>query len=166
MAVAWVDAVMDRGDLRSAWRLTDPPLCLVLVQHWIASHEGDPAVDAVANRDDLAAGLASSPPTHPLWGRFASDRLGRWREFWGDFNTREWKVEGPPERLRYDMAIVAFRRANDLGDPGEGGGPPLSRRLALAKTAGRWLVAGLDGTNLFRPGWPPTLVGPAGYPTS
>ena len=147
-ATAWVDAVMDRGDLAAAWPLTDPTLRLVLTQYWIWSHGDEALVGAQEGWDALARALAACPPAHPLWERFASDRVRRWKEFWGGFSTRTWSVREEPEPMGVGLEVVTFT---------ETGGPPLPvRRFAVRDTPEGWLVAGLDGTALFKPGWPPS----------
>jgi hypothetical protein len=142
---------MDRADLAAAWPLTHPTLRLVLSQHWIWSHRDEGIVDGGEEAwDRLAEALAADPSEHPLWTRFASDRIRRWREFWPGFSTRAWTVREDPEPLGVDLEVVTFV---------ETGGPPLpARRFAMRDTPEGWLVAGLDGSALFRPGWPPARV--------
>ena len=147
-ATAWVEAVMDRRDLAAAWRLTDPTLRLVLAQYWIWSHRGEAVVGAQEEWDRLARALAECPSAHPLWERFASDRLRRWREFWSGFSAKTWEVRDEPEPIGVGLEVVTFA---------ETGGPALPvRRFAVRDTPDGWLVAGLDGTALFQPGWPPS----------
>ncbi len=147
-ATSWVEAVMDRRDLAAAWPLTDPTLRLVLSQYWIWSHRDEPMVGSQDRWEALAQALAASPSTHPLWERFASDRVRRWREFWGGFSSRTWSVRDEPEPIGVGLVVVTFA---------ETGGPRLPvRRFAMRDTPEGWLVAGLDGTALFRPGWPPS----------
>lgn len=148
VAVAWVDAVMDRGTLEAAWPLTDPTLRLVLSQYWIWSHRDQPVVGSQEEWDGLARALAASPSEHPLWHRFAADRVRRWREFWQGFSSRTWSVRDEPEPLGVGLEVVTFV---------ETGGPPLpARRFAMRDTPAGWLVAGLDGSALYQPGWPPS----------
>lgn len=156
-AVAWVEAVMDRKDLRAAWPLMERDLRLVLAQHWILSHAelGSDFIGPQPAWDMLAQGLAADPSTHPLWDRFAKERLLRWREYWGRFSARTWKVR-ETERLRPDAAIVTFGEPRLPALEAKPGPPPVLRRLALRRRGNTWLVAGLDGRNVFRPGWPPS----------
>lgn len=157
VAVAWVDAVMDRKDLRAAWPLMERYLRLVLAQHWILSHaelESD-FIGPQAGWDMMAQGLAADPSTHPLWDRFAKERLLRWREYWGTFSSRTWKVR-ETEMFRADAAIVTFTEPRLPALEAKPGPPPVFRRLALRRSRDTWLVAGVDGRNVFRPGWPPS----------
>ncbi len=151
VAAAWVEAVMDRGDLGAAWPLTHPTLRLVLAQHWIWSQRGHSVVgDDEAEWDELAAALVGGPGRHPLWERFAADRIRRWREFWPGFSVRTWAAREEPEPIGVDLEVVTFV---------ETGGPPLpARRFAMRDTPEGWMVASLDGSALFRPGWPPARV--------
>lgn len=155
-AVAWVDAVMDRMDLRAAWELTDPDFRLVLAQHWVLSHGGAEFLGPQAGWDMLAQGLAACPSRHPLWGRFASERLQRWYEFWGDFSTSTWRVHDEVERVPgATIEVVTFVEPAAEGQDGQAGLPGALRRIAVRLRDGRWRVAGLDGRRVFRPGWPP-----------
>lgn len=148
---------MDRGDMAAAWELTDPNLRLVLAQHWIISRQEDPDVER-EDRDDLATDLAASPSPHPLWDRFASDRLRRWRQFWAGFRTQTWDVIDETEELMPGVAVVTFMEKHRLLGWAKPGPPPAARRFAVRSTPEGWLVAGLDGSALFEPGWPPTQV--------
>ena len=155
-AKQWVRTVMDERDLASAWPLTDPPLRKVLAQHWILSSTAD-VVGPPEQWESMADRLAEDPPAHPLWPRFAAERMARWREFWPGFSAVTWGVKDVAE-ARPDVVVVTFveprGKLMQLRP-----GPPLEfRRLAVRRTEGRRLVAGLDGSNIFRPGWPP---GPA-----
>jgi hypothetical protein len=155
VARAWVEAVMDRQDLDAAWPLTDSDLRVVLVQQWVLANLGDPAV-ASEDRDTLAEELASCPPEHPLWERFASYRVRRWRRFWAGFSLRTWDVEDGTQPLAEGLEIVTFLEKHRLMGLAAPGPPPVARRFAMRLTGGGWLVAGVDGSALFRPGWPPT----------
>ena len=157
VARAWVEAVMDRGDMAAAWVLTDPDLRLVLAQHWIISRQGDPAL-AGYEPDALARDLAASSSPHPLWDRFASDRLRRWRQFWAGFGTQTWDVADETQRLMPGVVVVTFMEKHRLLGWAKPGPPAATRRFAVRSTPRGWLVAGLDGSALFRPGWPPTQV--------
>ena len=156
-AHAWVEASMDRGDMAAAWELTDPDLRMVLVQHWILSRQGDPDVEG-EDRDELARALAASPSGHRLWGQFASDRLGRWRQFWAGFGTKAWDVTDETQELTSGVVVVTFMEKHRLLGWAKPGPPPAMRRFAVRSTPRGWLVAGLDGSALFQPGWPPTQV--------
>ena len=50
--------------------------------------------------------------------------------------------------LDLDLEVVTFT------EPGDGG---LERRFALRHTESGWLVAGVNGDQLFQPGWPPRM---------
>lgn len=155
VAVRWVRAVMDERNLGAAWPLTEPELRLVLVQHWILSHHGDEVVGPPQGWDDLATALAACPSAHPLWDRFASERLKRWRQHWLGFSARTWDLRDGTERPRADAEVITFIEAGQKLRLGPG--PPVTyRRLCLRRTGDEWLLAGVDGTNLFRPGWPPS----------
>ena len=157
LARSWVGAVMDERDLVKAWALTLPDFRKVLAQHWIISKHAD-VVGPPEQWDAIADGLAAYPSSHRLWAQFAADRLQRWREFWTGFSAVTWGVKARSDP-RPDVAVITFveprGKLMSLRP-----GPPLEfRHIAVRHTADGWLVAGVDGNNLFRPGWPP---GPAG----
>lgn len=157
--MAWITAVMDRSDLRHAWGLSERDLRLVLAQHWILT-QGESGAQLIGPRagwDMLAQALAAHPSSHPLWDRFAEERLERWREYWGKFSTRTWKARAETEKPGPDLEIVTFAEPRLPALEARPGPPPVFRRVAVRRAGdGAWLVAGLDGRNLFRPGWPPS----------
>jgi len=155
-AVAWVEAVVGRRDLARAWAMTDPVLRLVLAQDWVWNHRHDPAVGHDNDWDAIARGLASSPPDHPLWERFEGELLAMWERTWKDFGGSGWEVVADPEILDLDLEIVTFVE-KDVA---------IARRFAMRHTPGGWVVASVNGDQLFEPGWPPRLGrgGPAGSP--
>jgi hypothetical protein len=151
-AVAWVDAVMDRGDLGAAWPGTDPLLRLVLAQDWVWNHRHDPAIGHGREWDAIARELAATSSTSPLWPRFAADLVGTWKRTWHQFDTRSWTVSAVPEVIDLDVEMVTFSERDGA----------LSRRFAMRHVDGTWLVASVDGEQIFEPGWPPRLGRPAG----
>lgn len=153
-ARAWVRAVMDDRDLASAWPLTDPLLRKVLAQHWILSSPPE-VVGPPEGWEALADRLAACPPGHPLWPRFAADRVARWREFWPGFSAVTWGVRSRTD-TRPGVAVVTFVEPRGKLMQLRPGPPLEHRRLAVRRVDEGWLLAGLDGNNLFRPGWPPT----------
>ncbi|MFP5376134.1 MAG: hypothetical protein ACLGIO_05045 [Acidimicrobiia bacterium] len=152
-AVAWVRAVMDERDLDRAWPMTDPSLRKVLAQHWILQSRPE-VVGPPEQWESLADRLAACPPRHPLWGRFAKERLARWREFWPGFSAETWGVRSRSEP-RPGLVVVAFVEPRGKLMSLRPGPPLQFRHLAVRRTPGGWLLAGLDGARLFEPGWPP-----------
>lgn len=146
-AVAWVDAVMDRGDMAGAWHSTDPILRLVLAQDWVWTHRHDPVIGHGRDWDSIARDLSADPPTGDLWERFASDLGKTWTSAWHGFDTRTWHAAPAPEVVDLDVEMVTF------SEPGG----TLTRRFAMRHTGERWLVASVDGDQVFEPGWPPRL---------
>ncbi len=152
-ALAWVRAAIDDRDLAAAWPLTDPPFRKVLAQHWILSAPGD-VVGPPEQWEALADALAASPSRHPLWERFAAERLARWREFWPGFSAVTWGVKARSDP-RPDVAVIAMVEPRGKLMSLRPGPPLQFRHLALRRTPEGWLLAGLDGNHIFRPGWPP-----------
>lgn len=153
-ALAWVDAVLHRHDLAAAWPATDPQLRLVLAQDWVWNHRHDPAIGHDHDWDEIATGLAASPSGHRLWDRFAHDLVTTWAQTWRGFGTDAWDVRDAPEVLDLDLEAVTFVEAETA----------LVRRFVLRHSDGRWLVAGVNGDQLFEPGWPPRQGRAAGQP--
>lgn len=155
-ARAWVAAVMDERDLAKAWPLTDPPFRKVLAQHWILQSPPE-VVGPPEGWEAMADRLAADPPSHALWSRFAAERLARWREFWTSFSAATWGIK---DRTEISPGVVVVTFVEPRGKLMQlKPGPPLEfRHLAVRHTGEGWRLAGLDGRNLFRPGWPP---GPA-----
>jgi hypothetical protein len=175
-AMAWVEAVVDRGDLARAWPMTDPTLRLVLAQDWVWSHRHElPAPDKPDGRrgvtpahshqvedwDAIARGLAACPSEHPLWDRFAADVIALWQQIWKGFSTRTWSTFDEPEVLGLDLEMVTFVETDESSGPLRGN-YAFARRFAMIHTDSGWLVASVNGDQLFRPGWPPTLGRHAG----
>lgn len=159
VVLAWVRAVMESRDLRRAWELTDGELRLVLAQHWIWSHQGEDLVGPRDRWDELATGLAASPSEHPLWDRFARERLRLWRQSWSGLSTLTWEVyEEEPEVLADDIVVVTLVPRTQKWRDLRPGPPPAYRRFAVRQRPEGWRVAGLDGSALYRPGWPPQRV--------
>ncbi len=153
--MAWLEAVMDRADLAAAWPGTDPTLRLVLAQEWIWRHQHE-AIPGGEDRDALAAALAAAPSDHPLWARFASELTGEWQRIWKGFSSRTWRAWDQAEVVGLDLEIVTLVETGAAEVPPDPRRAALVRRFLVRHTAEGWLVAGLNGEQVFRPGWPPT----------
>ncbi len=157
-AARWVEAVMDDGDLAAAWRLTDPVLRLVLAQDWVWTNRHHPAIGEDRSWEELAQGLAAVPPEHQLWHAFAAELLDRWHRMWTGFSARTWLAWDEPEVIGLDLEMVTFLES-DGGNPVrfEPGRSALARRFAMRHGPHGWQLAGVNGEQLFVPGWPPSL---------
>ena len=153
-AQAWIDDVLHGRDLAAAWPATDPQLRLVLAQDWVWNHRHDPAIGHDHDWDEIATGLAAGPGQHALWDRFAGDLVKLWEQTWRGFGTDAWTVRQEPEILDLDLEVVTFVEQETS----------LTRRFVLRHAGGRWLVAGVNGDQLFEPGWPPRQGRTAGQP--
>jgi hypothetical protein len=157
-ATRWVEAVMDDGDLRAAWPLTDPVLRLVLAQDWVWTHRHHPMIGHDRSWDEVARGLAAVPPDHELWDAFADELVNRWRKIWAGFTSATWVAWDQPEVVGVDLEMVTFLESEDGGPVRfEPGRSALARRFALRHTDEGWRVASVNGDQLFVPGWPPSL---------
>lgn len=154
-ALEWVAAVMDRGDVGGAWLATDPKLRLVLAQDWVWNHRHDPAIGHQADWDEIASGLAQAPAVHDLWPRFAADLVSMWQRTWKGFSSETWSVRSEPEVLDLDLEVVTFVEPGPTSE--HPSGPAFARRFAMRHTPDGWLVAGVNGEQIFEPGWPPRM---------
>jgi hypothetical protein len=157
VAVSWVEAVMGDGDLLAAWPLTDATLRLVLAQDWIWSHRHHPQIAHDSDWDGIARRLAACPPDHPLWDQFSAEVVELWQKIWRGFDPDHWAVWEQPEVLALDLEMVSF--VEPAGGPPAGPGrSTFARRFAVRHTDDGWKVAGINGEQLFVPGWPPSLA--------
>ena len=154
----WVEAVMDDGDLAAAWPITDPVLRLVLAQDWVWTHRHRPMIGHGVDWDVMARGLAACPSEHPLWDRFAGELVERWHHIWKGFSARTWAAWHEPEVVDLDVEVVTFLESPG-GEPVrfEPGRSAFARRFAMRHTTDGWLVASVNGDQMFVPGWPPSL---------
>ena len=155
-ATAWVEAVMDRGDLATAWALTDPTLRLVLAQDWVWEHRHDAVVGDHEDWDALADALSDSPSQHWLWDSFASELVTRWHTIWKGFSTKTWGAWDEPEVVGLDLEMVTFVETRGRPVAVAPRRATFSRRFLARHTETGWVVAGINGDQVFRPGWPPS----------
>lgn len=149
---------MDRGDLAMAWPLTDPTLRLVLAQDWVWTHRHHPRIGHDRSWDELARGLAAVPPGPELWDALAEELIGRWQKTWKGLSARNWAAWDQPEVVGLDLEMVTLlERDGDAPVRFEPGRSAFARRFAMRHTDHGWLVAGVNGDQLFVPGWPPSL---------
>ena len=153
--VAWLEAAMDRGDLAAAWPLMDPTLRQVLAQEWIWRHADESVLEDGEDRDALAAALAAAPSQHPLWPRFSSELMGEWQRIWRGFSSRTWRAWEQAEVVGLDLEMVTLVEAGAAEAPTHPRRAAFVRRILVRHTPEGWLVAGLNGEQVFRPGWPP-----------
>lgn len=158
VAMAWVEAVMDDGDLAAAWPMTDPVLRLVLAQDWVWTYRHHSMIGHEQDWEALARGLASCPSEHHLWDKFAAELIGRWHTIWNGFSSRSWGAAEEPEVISLDLEMVTFLEA-DGDDPVrfEPGRSAFARRFAMRHTEDGWRLASINGDQMFVPGWPPSL---------
>jgi hypothetical protein len=153
-----VEAIMDRGDLIAAWPLTDPTLRLVLAQDWVWTHRHHPTIGHDRSWDELARGLAALPPATELWSAFAEELTGRWQKTWAGLSAGTWAAWDQPEVVGLDLEMVTFMERDGDGPVRfEPGRSAFARRFAMRHTDQGWQVAGVNGDQLFVPGWPPSL---------
>ncbi len=155
VAITWVEAVMDNGNLDDAWPLTDPTLRLVLVQDWIWAHRHHAWVGSGPDWDGLARSLSEARPDHNLWPRFSTELLELWQKIWRGFSVLTWQPVDSPEVVALDLETVTFVEVSAVGTGTSRSS--FSRRFALRHTADGWRVASINGEQMFVPGWPPSM---------
>jgi len=148
---------MDNGDLATAWTVTDPTLRLVLAQDWVWSRRHTPTIGHDRDWESIAAGLASSPPDHALWDDFAREVVARWQTIWKGFSVRTWDACDEPEVVSLDLEMVTFMESEGRPVRFVPGRSAFARRFAMRHTEEGWMLAGVNGDQLFRPGWPPAF---------
>lgn len=149
---------MDQGDLRAAWPLSDPTLRLVLAQDWVWTHRHHPTIGHDRSWDELARGLAALPPEPELWSAFAEELISRWQKTWIGLSAETWGAWDEPEVVGLDLEMVTFMERDGDGPVRfEPGRSAFARRFAMRHTGQGWQVAGVNGDQLFVPGWPPSL---------
>lgn len=148
---------MDNGDLPGAWPLTDPTLRLVLAQDWVWTHRHTPMIGHDQDWESIASALAAAPRDHALWETFAKELVHRWQTIWKGFSVRTWGTWDEPEVVGLDMEMVTFMESDGRPVRFVPGRSAFARRFAMRHTGDQWLVAGVNGDQLFRPGWPPVL---------
>jgi hypothetical protein len=147
---------MVAGDVAAAWPKTDPTYRLVHAQAWIWANRTHPMVEPF-DRDTLAAALASSSSSHPLWPNFAQSVHEEIRERYGDFTNETYGAASRPRPVGPDFEMVKLIKVEE-GTPLAFTGPTLVRGavLLMHRTEDGWLVAGLGTDAPGIPGWPPT----------
>jgi len=158
---------MDNGDLRAAWPGTHPTLRLVLAQDWVWSHRHSSMIGHeqdwdgqkldVPRLDAIATGLAECPSSHDLWPPFSNELIQRWNTIWKGFSARTWAPCDEPEVVGLDAEMVTFMEYNGRPSRFVAGRSDFVRRFAMHHEGGNWLVASVNGDQMFRPGWPPVV---------
>lgn len=153
-AYAWLAAVVEEGDLASAWPATDPNLRLALVQSWIWANRSRPPVSGWS-REELARGLTSVRSNHPLWGLFAAKQVEKLRAWWGNPNLDEWGATIKGRVVPSEYELIRFSLIDtQAGRVPKPSGRSVGRLVLVRTTPERWVVAGFD-RNPPIPGWPP-----------
>ena len=150
-AKRWLEDIVLRTDVRSAWRGTDPDYRLALTQAIIFLNQENPLLMGY-ERDELAHALAQEHPNHPLWASFENLLAGEFLNDLGEVQVENWTAVSPrPIAPGYEL--VLFPR-----EPGEELEPPeiYAHGILIHFRDGRWLVAGLSERQAV-PGWPPDL---------
>jgi hypothetical protein len=150
-AKRWLEDVVVRRDVRSAWRRTDPDYRLALTQAIIFLNE-DHSLLMGYDRDELAHALAEAQPTHPLWDSFDALLTEEFLNDLREVRAENWKSVSPrPIAPGYELVLFPREAGGEL-DPPE----IYAHGVLLHFREGRWLVAGLSERQAV-PGWPPDL---------
>jgi hypothetical protein len=148
----WLDAVVIRRDLASAWdRGTDPDYRLALVQATIFLNDDSPLLKD-QDRDRLEKEMAKPSPNHPLWPSFAALLVEEFLQAFGDLDPETLKTAVTrPVASGYEL--VLFPQNGEDADEPKG---MQSRGVLVHLRENRWVVAGLSERPAV-PGRPPDL---------
>lgn len=148
VALEWVDAALDRGDVATAWSFTAEGLRRRLVERWVARH-----LDELTEEPGpVVAALAADDPDHVLWATYAAWQAQEWRStFPADLRASSpaWALLARAEPVAPGLATAVFVRTDGLGDREQlppGLAVPARRILLEADVV--WRVAGLDARAL------------------
>jgi hypothetical protein len=150
-AKSWVEDIVVRRDLRSAWRTTDPDYRLALTQAIIFLNPQHPLLLGY-ERDELAHALAQEDPKHPLWESFENLLAEEFLTDLGEVRVENWSAVSPrPIAPDYELVLFPRERGEELEPP-----ELYAHGILIHFRDGRWLVAGLSERRAV-PGWPPDL---------
>ena len=84
--------------------------------------------------------------------------ISRWHTIWKGFSARTWRLATEPEVIGLDLEMVTFLESEDeyrvRFEPGRSA---FARRFAMRHTDQGWMLASVNGDQMFVPGWPPSL---------
>jgi hypothetical protein len=152
-AKSWLEDILQRADVRSAWLKTDPDFRLALTQAIIFLNEQSPLLED-QDRDQLAQALAEDSPDHPLWESFAELLTQEFLNDLGEIRIAH-RMEATPRPIAPGYELVLFPHAQIEAPATD---PPEMRAhgVLVHFRQGVWLVAGLSERRAV-PGWPPDL---------
>jgi hypothetical protein len=106
----WLEAILAKGDLDAAWRLTDLELKQTAVGAWYDANTSHPAL-AGEDRGVLLEALCVDEPNHSLWLPFATTQLREFRETWKNVDVSKWGWASHPRPLSPGYEIAMFVEA-------------------------------------------------------
>jgi len=109
-------------------------------------------VAALMDRGDLAAAWTGADPTLRLV--LAQDWVWNHRHDPADWDEIAAGLAQAP-----DVELVTFVEPGPTSE--HPAGPAFARRFAMRHNACGWVVAGVNGDQMFEPGWPPRISRPA-----
>jgi hypothetical protein len=150
-AKSWLEDIVVRRDVRSAWRCTDPDYRLALTQAIIFLNERHPMLLGY-ERDKLAHALAEEEPDHPLWESFENLLAEEFLNDLGEVRVENWSSVTPrPIAPGYELVLFPREQLDELEPP-----EIYAHGILIHFRDARWLIAGLSERQAV-PGWPPDL---------
>jgi hypothetical protein len=147
----WLDDILTRSDVRSAWRRTDPDYRLALTQAIIFLNDDHPMLTG-HDKDELASALAEEEPNHPLYESFANLLSEEFLNDLAEIRDDNWMAAtARPIAPGYELVMFP-REQGHAGAPAE----MFAHGILVHWRDDRWLVAGLSERRAV-PGWPPDL---------
>jgi hypothetical protein len=142
-ARVFVLAILDDGDLETAWGVADVELRRELANAWVTANESHPSIRA-RSREVIMTALVDGAADHPLWPHFAVSAIEEFRDAWSKVDTATWGWATGPRPVTIDTEVVLFVDRTGVPD-----GPlphdMLAQALALLMRydGSRWWVAAL-----------------------
>jgi hypothetical protein len=134
----WLRLILQDGDLRRAWPLTDERLRRELVEAWLRKNRSHPALtghDLVVAAEDLSRETSD----HILWAGFAVTQINELANHWRHVDL-DHDVTLKPRLIPLDreLILVAHNPGEDLkaGDP-----IAVCMGLHMRRVGEEWLVA-------------------------
>jgi hypothetical protein len=140
-ALEWMRLVVEEGDLRAAWPLTDPPFRWRQAMRWVGANVQHPAL---AGRDlkALVDELASESPDDDLFDAFSDNYIDAMREATANYPARvsDWSAASKPRLIApdYEKVLLAPTSHDAVLEDTQ----IEAKEMVMHFLDGRWLYAG------------------------
>jgi hypothetical protein len=144
----WIWAMLEYGDLREAWTLTDESFRTVLARLWVVANRRHPALTGQQSRK-LIEELSKEAPADHLWDDFASSTIADFRRLWSDVDLkrRGWGNKPRPLSPGYERVLLVEAEGELADADKDRVVPSLIFDMRYDEELG-WLVAKVGGSEL------------------